>query len=313
MPPPGIGTHVGQVASSLPSKQLAGLYCIRIATRHIPYAAITKLVWDPLPTGSLKGLDDLEHAVPAPRPQVDGGAVRLRQALERAQVALGEVDHVDVVAHASAVGRGVVAAPDAQALAPAGGDLGDEGHEVVGDALRVFADQAAGVGADGVEIAQQCDAPVGLGPVEVAQHVLDHQLAAAVGIGGRERMLLGQRQELGLTIDGGRRAEDQGLDAGGAHGLQQAQAADDVVVVVVERLLRRFADGLEAGKVDDGAAAVRAQHGLDGWLVAHVATHHGQRLAGDALHALQRLGVAVAEVVEDDDVVAGLQQFDAGV
>jgi len=46
-----------------------------------------------------------------------------------------------------------------QLFAPADGELGDEGHQVVGDALRVLPDPAGGVGTDRVEVPQQSDVP----------------------------------------------------------------------------------------------------------------------------------------------------------
>ena len=62
------------------------------------------------------------------------------QVAQRGDVALGEVDDVDVVAHAGAVGRVVVVAEDLQPRALADRDLGDVGHQVVRRAARVLAD-----------------------------------------------------------------------------------------------------------------------------------------------------------------------------
>ena len=58
---------------------------------------------------------------------------------------------MDVVAQRGSVGGGVVAAEDAQLLAPTDGDLRDEWHEVVGDALRVLADGPGLVRATGLK------------------------------------------------------------------------------------------------------------------------------------------------------------------
>ena len=59
-------------------------------------------------------------------------------------MAAGQVDNMDVVAHAGAVGGRVVIAKDVDLLQLADSDLGDVGHEVVGDAVGVLADQADG-------------------------------------------------------------------------------------------------------------------------------------------------------------------------
>ena len=60
--------------------------------------------------------------------------VRGEDPAQRRDVAGGEVDDVDVVAHAGAVGRRVVVAEHAQPLAAPDRHLRDEGHQVVRDA-----------------------------------------------------------------------------------------------------------------------------------------------------------------------------------
>ena len=70
-----------------------------------------------------------------------------------------QVDNVDVVPHAGAVGRVIVVAVDINMVELADCDLSNIGHEICGDAFGVLADPAALVRADGVEVAQQADAP----------------------------------------------------------------------------------------------------------------------------------------------------------
>lgn len=67
----------------------------------------------------------------------------------------------------------VIIAEDVEVGSPADGDLGDVGHQVIGDTLRVFADLAAFMGAYQVEVTQARNAPVGLGVIEVGQDVFD--------------------------------------------------------------------------------------------------------------------------------------------
>ena len=52
-----------------------------------------------------------------------------------------------------------------------------------------------------------------------------------------------------------------------------------------------------------GGGTAVAQSRLQRGAVAHVALYAGQRLASDALHATQRLGLAVAVVVKYGDRV----------
>ena len=98
-------------------------------------------------------------------------------------MALGQVHHMDVVAHAGAVGGVVVVAEHVQVIQLARRHLGDEGHEVVGNAVGIFTDAAALVGADGVEVAQQHHAPLRVGVHHALQDFFDHVLGPAVGVG----------------------------------------------------------------------------------------------------------------------------------
>ena len=50
----------------------------------------------------------------------------------------------------------------------------------------------------------------------------------------------------------------------------QVQRADEVVVVVLQRLPDRFAHGLQAGEVDDGVDRCPGEDGVDGGLVHQV-------------------------------------------
>jgi hypothetical protein len=84
----------------------------------------------------------------------DASGVALELA-QRGEVALGEVDDVDVVAHARAVVRGVVGAKDGEVRPLADGHLLDERHQVVRDALGVLADASRGMCSHRVEVAQQ--------------------------------------------------------------------------------------------------------------------------------------------------------------
>ena len=70
-------------------------------------------------------------------------------------MAPGQVRHMDVVPNAGAVGGVIVITEDVQMIPPTHGYLRNEGHQVVGDAPGILADEAAAVGADGVEVAQE--------------------------------------------------------------------------------------------------------------------------------------------------------------
>ena len=163
-----------------------------------------------------------------------------------------EVDDVDVVAHPGAVDRRVVVPEHPHEGVAPGGHLHDVGHQVVGDALGVLADAAAGVGADRVEVPQGQEPPARVAGRRVDEHVLDDELRPAVGVGGAAPRGLVDRDALGVAVDRARRREDEVVHPGGRHRPQQGRRARHVDRVVPERLGHRLAHRLEPGEVDDG-------------------------------------------------------------
>ncbi len=94
----------------------------------------------------------------------------------------GQIHNVDVVTHTGAVRGGVVVAKDVHLFQLAHSHLGDVGHQVVGDAVGVLADQAALVGTDGVEVAQQRHVQAGVRLADVLQNALGKGLGGAIGL-----------------------------------------------------------------------------------------------------------------------------------
>ena len=119
-------------------------------------------------------------------------------------------------------------------------------------------------------------------------------------------MILGQRQALGLAIDGGGGAEHETAHATLRHRLQQGDRAADVVLVVRERLLDRFADRFPRREVHDGLHLLRAQEIGDGRLVAHVGAAKGDAdVPREGSQALEHARLGIAEVVDDHRSIAG--------
>ena len=172
--------------------------------------------------------------------------------------------------------------------------------------------------ADGVEVAQQHDVPLGVGLGGVHEDLLDHPLGPAVGVGAELLgALLGEGQRVGVAVDGRRAGEDDVLAAVVAHGLDQVEGAAEVVVVVLDGLGHALADGLEAGEVDHAVDVERLEDGLEGVAVAHVGADERHALgclfAHDLRDAVENLLAGVGEVVDDDDLIAAREQLDDGV
>ena len=260
-------------------------------------------------------MDDVEHGVAdAGAEVVDAhAAVRLLKLFERRDVSLGKIDHVDVVAHAGAVLRRVIVAENAEALELSDRDLRDIRDEIVRDAVRVLADHAALMRADRVEVAQNNRVEIRICVRVVEQDALDHQLRRAVGIRRRKREILADRNGRRVAVHGRRGAENEILDLELLHHLQKAQRGDEVVLIVPQRDLHRFADGLEACEMDDRKDLVLREDPAQRLRVADVRFEELHFFAAERFDAVHNERLAVDEIVDDRHVVSLFEQRDAGV
>ena len=223
----------------------------------------------------------------------------------------GEVHDVDVVADSRSVGRRIVVAEDVELRTTANCDLRDIRQEVVRDSCGIFADEPRLVRADRVEVAEKNHVPLGICLLDVLEHLLHHELRPAVGVcaAGR-REVFADRHRLGIAVDRSGAGEHDVLAAVVAEALQERESAAEVVVVVLERDLRRLADGLERREVDRRPErALLVEHRVHLLLVAYVELVELYVLSGYLLYARKRLLRAVAEIVHHDNLVASVQQL----
>lgn len=193
--------------------------------------------------------------------------------------------------------------------------LGDVGHQVVGDAVGILADQAALVGTDGVEVAQQRHIQAGVCMADVLQNALGESLGGAVGVGGSAHgEVLGDGHTGGIAVDGSGGAEHEVVAVMMAHHVQNDQRAVEVIIVVLDGLGHALAHSLVGCKLDDGGDVRALGEDLLHILMAgHVCIVEAEVLAGDLLDPIQNHGRSVIIVICHYDIVASVQQFDAGV
>ena len=158
---------------------------------RVAFAPRTDGVRDRNPDDVLGRLDHLAHAEPAAAAEIaDDRRIRSivarRGRFERAEMGVGEVRDVDVVADAGAVGRRVVVAVQRQ-LAPGAGGRGEDVRDQMGLGVVVLAEALGGAG--DVEVAQ-ADRGQSVGPRVVGEREVDRKLRRAVGIGGPGRRVL---------------------------------------------------------------------------------------------------------------------------
>jgi hypothetical protein len=93
------------------------------------------------------------------------------------------------------------------------------------------------------------------------------------------------------------------------HGLQQSDGAADVDAPVLEGDLARLADSLQGSKVDNIVdVRVLGKDVFEGLLVGDVGVVEDGSLAADGLDAVEDFLGRVVEVVDNDDLVVGLEQ-----
>ena len=102
-----------------------------------------------------------------------------------------------------------------------------------------------------------------------------------------------------------------------AHDVDEHQGVLDVVVIVLDGLAHRLADGLKAGEVDDAVDLVSVEDLVHGLAVEHISLVEGEvfgsLFAHDGLDAVNGDSAGIGEVVDDDDLVAALEQLNDGV
>ena len=155
LPVPTVTYHVVDVEAGFPAQFFGGFVGVAVAGGDVAGSAGLDDIGDFDSVYTLEGMHHVEDAVAVAGAEVvDGEAADTLDGFECADVSGGKVDDMNIVAHAGAIGGGIVVAEDAQLGPFADGHLCDVRHEVVWDAVGVFADAAAGVCAYGVEVAQ---------------------------------------------------------------------------------------------------------------------------------------------------------------
>ena len=236
-----------------------------------------------------------------------------------------QVNHVDVIAHTRAIGRGIIVAEHANGLHFANRDLCDIRHEVIRNALRVFADEAAFVRANGIEVTKQHNIPFGVGGVQIGKNLLNHPFRPTIGVGGRLLFRsLAQRHAIGLAIHRGARAEHNALAAMLAHDVAQNERVGDVVVVVLERLFDALAHGFEPSEVNNAVNIILGKNALERVAIEHIVLVElhalgstrrslavGFCLLHDLSDAINGLLAGIRQVVDNDHAITSLEQLDA--
>ena len=124
-----------------------------------------------------------------------------------------QIYDMDVVSDSCTIRGWIVITEHRKLVKLADQHLGDIGRQIIRDAIGIFTNLTAKMSTHRVEIAQQGNIELRVGPIDVAQDLLGHQFGAPVRVGTKKRRLLRNGAVFRITIDGGRRAEDKIMNA----------------------------------------------------------------------------------------------------
>ena len=239
--------------------------------------------------------DDLPHACSAARAEVVFGGLR---APEREHVRLREVEDVDVIPDAGAIGSGVVGAENGDILFLAEGDFQNVRDKVCFDAV-IFAKSEACACCVEVPEGHVFD-PMDF--IEPAEHLFKHQLRFAVGID----RALGQGFVNGHSVrcaEGGACGGEYDFFYPAAHHrFQQVQASGDVVSEIFNRIGHGFANKRIGGEVHHGIRLGVGEGVCDLGRVVQVSLD-------EFCSGVERRLVAFSEIIKNIHLMACVEQF----
>ena len=306
-----MGAHIVQIVFGLPAQQTLCLFCAGKAGGNIAGAAGGDLQRNDETAGLFKGVNHVQNAAALAGAQVDGFCTGVVQGIIHGlNMAQGQVYHMEIIPNAGAVGGGIVIAVDGQMIPLTDGNLGDIGHQVVGNAVGCFADQARGMGANGIEVPKQYGRQLLVCLAGIGENLLDHQLGGAVGVGGGAGgHILGEGGLIVFSIHRCRGGEHNGLAAELLHDLQSGQGGVQIVPVVFQRELGALGDALEAGEMDHRVDLILLKQLGHSGLVGSVDLIELRPGAGNGFDAVNNLGAGVGKIVGDDNVVSGVDHL----
>src|SRR6266436_8560378 len=176
---------------------------------------------------------------------VEGFAGNAVDLLKSADVRIGNIEHMDVIADAGAVRRGIVSAEDIDMGQSTAGGIENPGDEMSFHAMML----AAFLGCSGsVEITETHIFESGVELV-IGQNLFEHELGFAIRIDGRLPMVFRYGNDFGLAISGCRGRKDEFFYAVAGDSIKQAHPTGHVRGVENTRLAYGFGDQGLGGEV----------------------------------------------------------------
>src|SRR5713101_5859300 len=188
-----------------PTKHALELFLAGDEYSGITRTARTQFARDLAAGDALGRIDDFQNREAAAVADVESFAGNAVDFLKRADVRIGDIEHVDVVAEAGSVRCGVVRAEDIDMGQSTASGVENPRNEMSFDAMML----AAFLGGSGsVEITEGHVLEPGVDLV-IRQNLFEYELGFTIRIDGRLPMVFGDGNDFGFAVDscGGRKNE----------------------------------------------------------------------------------------------------------
>src|SRR5713226_6296353 len=257
-------------------------------------AAGTEFTRDFAASDALRCIDDLQNREPAAVAYVEGFARDAVDFLESAEVGIGDVEDVNVIADAGSVRCGIVGAEDIDMGNSAAGGIENAGNDVSLHTMML----AAFLGGSGsVEIAEGHVVEPGIGLV-IPENLFENEFGFSVRVDGRFPMVFGNGNDFRFAVRGSGGREDEFFYAVAGDGIEQIHTAGHIGGVENTWFADGFGHESLGGEVHHGVDFVLSEDGFKRGAVCEIdlakdgAGRHGgtmsfqQAIQGDDGHAM---------------------------
>src|SRR5260370_36996618 len=179
--------------------------------------ARTQFARDLPASDALGHIDDFQDREAAAVADVEGFAGNAVDFLKRADVGIGDIEHVNVVTDAGSVRCGVVLAEDIDMGQLTAGGIENTGNDVSFHAMMLAAFDG---GSGSVEIAEGHIVESGVELV-IRQNLFEYELGFSVGVDRRLAMVFGDGNDFGFAVSGGSGGKNEFLYAVAGDGIKQ--------------------------------------------------------------------------------------------
>ena len=310
-----VAAHVLEVLFGFPAEESLGFGRIGIVFRDVAGTAGSNDIRNSDVIDAGIGINQIQDGIAVAGTKIDDFRAGMGSGIIAGlHMAIGQVNHMDIIPDAGAIRSGIIIAENGELFQLAYGHLGDIGNKVVGNAGGILANEAGLMSADGVEITKKDNAPLRISRNLALQDFFNHVFGPAIGIGAAQgNHILTVRHFRLIAVYGGRRREDETLDTMGLHGFTQGQGRIQVVAVITQGLGNAFTNRLQAGEVNNAVEVVLAENTIHGCLISHVCLIMRNRMADDLFDPVDGFRTAVDIIVHNDRFMTRVAQFNTGM